>query len=129
VDPLPEDVRLFLDAAIQSVDQLEILRLLGENPSRTWTAAELAPEIQASPEVVAQDLSALQARGLIAQEHGATGPVWRHGPHTPELDARLGRFLQLYRERPVSMIKAVYNRPPDALRSFADAFRLRKQED
>jgi hypothetical protein len=129
VEPLPEDVRQFLDTAIQSVDQLEILRLLGENPVRAWTADELAPEVQASPEVVAQDLTALQSRGLIALEQGATGPVWRHGPHTPELEARLGRFLQLYRERPVSMIKAVYNRPDDVLRSFADAFRLRKKED
>jgi hypothetical protein len=37
--------------------------------------------------------------------------------------------LQLYRERPVSMIKLVYARARDPLRNFADAFRLRKEKE
>jgi hypothetical protein len=44
------------------------------------------------------------------------------------LQELVDRLLQLYRERPVTMIKMVYERAKDPLRKFADAFRLRKEE-
>lgn len=39
----------------------------------------------------------------------------------------VARLLQIYRQRPVSMIKLVYKRAKDSLRAFADAFRFRKE--
>lgn len=129
MEPLPEDVLRFLDTAIQSVDQLEILRLLSENPSRAWSPWELAPKVQTDSQAVTHHLTALHARGLITAEKRDTGSVWRFGAQSPELQAELDRLMTIYRERPVSMIKAVYNRPAEVLRSFADAFRLRKQEE
>ena len=52
----------------------------------------------------------------------------RHGP-VPALADLVVRLLQLYKERPVTLIKMVYARAKDPLRTFADAFRLRKEED
>jgi DNA-binding transcriptional ArsR family regulator len=126
VDPFPDEVRRFLEGNIESVDQLEILRLLGEKPDTDWTATTLAAAVQASAAAVGSHLAALSGRGLLAAEQH--GDVWvaRYGPRTPELAGQLGRLLQLYRERPVSMIKLVYDRARDRLRHFADAFRLRK---
>jgi hypothetical protein len=127
VESFPNEVRRFLDGNIESIDQLEILRLVGENPSREWTVAALAAEVQAEPAAVAADLAAMRARGLLAAETRGAGVVGRYGPATPELAGLIGRVLQNYRERPVSMIKLVYARAKDPLRNFADAFRLRKE--
>ena len=49
------------------------------------------------------------------------------GPATPEVGDGLARLLQVYRERPVTLIRLASTRDFKALRSFADAFRLRKE--
>ncbi|HET6572915.1 MAG TPA: hypothetical protein VFG68_04880 [Fimbriiglobus sp.] len=128
MEPLPDDIRRFLDGNIETIDQLEVLRVLGEKPDREWTVAALAAEVQAEPPLVAAHVAALQGRGLLTAQPGGTELVARHGARTPELQALVGRLLQLYRERPVTMIKLVYERAKDPLRKFADAFRLRKEE-
>jgi predicted ArsR family transcriptional regulator len=61
----PDDVRRFIDRYVESIDQLEILRLLWENPAAEWTEAALAAEVQAPPQAVAAHLAALAARGLL----------------------------------------------------------------
>jgi hypothetical protein len=128
VGPFPDEIRRFLDANIESIDQLEILRVLGENPTREFTAAVLAATISADPAAVATHLSAMHGRGLLTAETRGGEPVARYGPATAALGDLVGRLLQHYKERPVSMIKLVYDRAKDPLRSFADAFRLRPPE-
>jgi hypothetical protein len=128
-EPLPEDVCRFLGENIESIDQLEVLRVLGEGPAREWTAAALAAEVQGPPADMAEHLAALARRGLIATERRGAEAVWRYAPASPELDGIVGRLLKCYRERPVSMIKLVYAQAADPLRAFADAFRLRKKGD
>jgi hypothetical protein len=34
----------------------------------------------------------------------------------------------MYNSRPVTLVRAIYDRPASAARSFADAFRVRKTE-
>lgn len=126
-EPFPADVVRFLDTYVESIDQLEMLRVLGEEPARAWPVSALAAEVQAAPGAVAGHAAALRARGLVATEGPEGDPVCRFAPATPELDALARRVLGLYRERPVSMIKLVYARAGDPLRAFADAFRLRKE--
>jgi len=40
--PIPEDIRKFLDAYIPSVEQLEVLLLLYENPTQEWRANDVS---------------------------------------------------------------------------------------
>ena len=127
MDPLPEEVKTFLEANIDSVDQLEILRVLGEDPQKEWCADDLAREVQTSPQTIGSHLSLLQARGLLTLETREGKLLSRYGPNTPELAERAAHLLQIYRQRPVSMIKLVYASARDPLKSFADAFRLKKE--
>jgi len=128
VDPFPEEVGRFLDANVEAVEQLEILRLLGEDPHREWSAADLGREVQVTPQVLAAHLAALQGRGLLQTITREANLFCCHCPATPELDGLLRRLLQVYRERPVTTINRVYSRARSMLQSFADAFRLRKEE-
>ena len=126
MQPLPEDVTRFLYDHVESIDQLEILRVLGEDREKEWDSVALAAAVQAEPQAVRAHLTALHARGLltIAARRGLS---CRYGVRTPELESMVGRLLQMYRERPVTMIKMVYERAKDPLRAFADAFRIRKE--
>lgn len=124
-EQFPEDVRRFLDDYVESIDQLEILRLLWEKPDMDWSATVLSAEVQAELAAVITHLAALRARGLLVSADRGTGLVYRYGPRNSELEGRLQTTLQHYRERPVSMIKLVVARSKDPLRNFSDAFRVR----
>ena len=126
MNPLPDDILRFLYGNIESVDQLEVLRVLGDDRGRDWTAHALAAEVQGDPVVIAADVAALKARGLLAAEARGAEVVVRYGPGPATADL-VGRLLDLYKERPVTMIKMVYDRAKDPLRTLADAFRLRKE--
>lgn len=127
VNPLPEEVKRFLEANIDSVDQLEILRVLGEDPQKEWNAVDLAREVQSPPQSINTHLTALNARGLLFLQNRGADLHCRYGPHSPELVERTAQLLQVYRERPVTMIKLVYATARDPLKTFADAFRLKKE--
>jgi hypothetical protein len=124
-EPFPADIDRFLDANIESVDQLEILRVLGEESDREWSFRELAGALHTGEEGLARNVWALQKRGLLTAERRDPGVVCRYGPNSADLEIRVQRLLQQYRARPVSMIRAVYERAADPLRKFSDAFRLR----
>jgi hypothetical protein len=128
VDPLPDDVQQFLQSHIDSIEQLELLRVLGENPAREWSDVELGGSVQAGAESLQTHLTALHARGMLNRVHRDQQHFWKYGPATSDLEAKVRRLLELYGQRPVTMIRLVYQRPASALRVFSDAFRLRKGE-
>lgn len=127
MEPFPEDVARFLYDNVESIDQLEILRVLGEDRQKEWDSAALAAAVQSEPQAVRAHLTAMNARGLLSMTARGTELSCRYGARTAELEGTVGRLLQIYRERPVTMIKMAYDRAKDPLRDFADAFRIRKQ--
>jgi hypothetical protein len=129
VDPFPEDVRLFLEGNIDCLEQLETLRILGGDPTREWSVADMAREAQTDAERMVGHLAALQARGLLTSERREGTVYCRYGVRTPDLEQKVSRLLESYRQRPVTMIRMVYEKSSNALRTFAEAFRLRKKEN
>jgi hypothetical protein len=89
----------------------------------------MAREAQTTPAAMASHFALLHSRGLLRSERRMETEFCRFGARTPELQEKLDRLLELYRQRPVTMIRMIYDRASGALRTFADAFRLRKQED
>lgn len=121
---LPEDVQAFVASYIDSVVQLELLLLLRADPGRAWTPPEVARELRIEPAWTATELGKLAVRGLLAPADGV--PTYRYAPGKPELEAVITALAHAYAERRVSVINLVYSRPSDAIRSFAEAFRFRK---
>jgi hypothetical protein len=121
-DTFPDDVRRFIAAHINSVEQLEVLLLLRRGQRQQWTADEVNREIRSSVAAVAMRLRDLTAHGLLT----VNGEHYQYGPKDPHLDPLIGRLADLYRERSVSVITLIYAPPVDELRAFSDAFKLRK---
>ena len=121
----PHDVQRFLSEHISSVAQLEVLLLLRGQREREWTPSEVAKELYTTSEIVADQLGDLQRRGLLAVGDGPD-PRYRFWPATPELDEQITRLDAVYHERRVAVITHIYSQPLDKVRTFADAFRLRK---
>jgi hypothetical protein len=62
----------------------------------------------------------------LATSNGSADPAYRYAPSRPALAAQVDALAQAYRAGRVAVINLIYNKPPDPLRSFADAFKLRK---
>ncbi|HET6880465.1 MAG TPA: hypothetical protein VFI31_09940 [Pirellulales bacterium] len=126
---LPDDVRRFIVSNIASVAQLEALLLLREDRQKEWPIEEMSRALYAAAGGMIDQLNDLVSKGLayVTFESDAR---YRYRPDMgSELDALLGRLADLYKKRRVSVISLIYSEPVDKARSFADAFRIRKEKE
>jgi hypothetical protein len=125
-DPdFPDELRSFIQDNIPNIDAAELLVLLAGRPDRAWGVPDLLGEML--PTVVAKSaaqkyLSSFQARGLVAQEGG----LFRYAPQSAELDGTVRALARVFNERPVTLVRLIYSLRDERIRSFADAFRLKK---
>lgn len=125
--PIPDELLRFVDSHVESIEHLEILRILGESQDKAWTADELARAAQIQPTAIGTHLAVLEERGLVKTDGTPGERTCRYGPRSAELARLLEELLRFYKERPVTLIKLVYARAQDQLKAFAESFRLRKE--
>ena len=122
---LTEPIQRFIAENIASVAQLEVLLLLKDSSERVWTVEEVARSLYTGETLIAAHLADWETRGLLASEPNPPG-AYRYSPSTPELAQLVIGLAEAYRARRVSVITEIYSKPVDKVRTFADAFRLRK---
>ena len=125
-EEIPSNVRAFLNDHVESVVQVEVLLLLYAEPARAFSTADVVSALRIESAWAEAQLSNLCARGMLA-ESGAGSYRW--GPRTAEIEAAVAGLAQAYADRRVTVIGLIYAKPADPLRSFADAFRIRKEKD
>jgi hypothetical protein len=116
----------FLQTTIPSVDAAELLLVLARDPGRSWSPAELVIAMRPATITeadVARYAEIFQARGLVAQ---AADKRLQYQPAGAEPAAHVDTLAKTYRERPVTLIRVIYALRDSKIRSFADAFKLRK---
>ncbi|PTL84455.1 hypothetical protein [Vitiosangium sp. GDMCC 1.1324] len=125
---LPEGVQRLIAEHIDSVEQLEILLLLARHPERTWNAETVARELRISALSAGDRLEDLARDALLASTEGSA-EEYRYAPRSPMQDESVRGLATAYVERRVTVINLIFSKPVDKIRTFADAFRLRKKED
>ena len=119
-DDISNDVRSFVDRCVRSVGHLETLIYLYEHRDRSWSAVEISRELRTNEAMAEHQLAEL-CQDAVDKADG----LYRYSS-TSKNDAVLQKLIDLYRERRHAIINYIYSKPPDALRSFADAFRIKK---
>ena len=123
---LPAELLELLCRQVDPLAQVEALLLLHRTPDRAWRAAEAAAELRVDARTTGRHLAALAAGRLLRSEEEP--PAYRYAPATPALHAAVEQLRVVYDTRPVSLVRLLYEGPSQAVRSFADAFRIRKPE-
>jgi hypothetical protein len=122
-----DDFCQFLQTAVPAVEAAELLLLLKRDPARSWTRHELVAGLGTGSSLRDDEaeryLETLKGRGLVSAEaerlqYRAPGGSLAHYVDTLE---------KVYRERPVTLIRVIYGLRDSKIRSFADAFRLRRK--
>ena len=126
-DGISHRVREFITHHIDSVMQLELLLYLAANcRGEICTPQSLAQQLRVAATWVESQLRAMAAGGLTVLVAEGTSPQFRYEPRTAELSATVDELARAYADRRVTVIGLIFSKPVDKIRSFADAFRLRK---
>lgn len=122
--PVSEPLKSFLGQRLSSLQHIEVVLLLRGDPGRSWTAPEVAAALGSAPETAAMRLFLLASGGLIAFEPSAI-PRYRYAGTDPATDSLLQELTEVFQSSPEALA-AIIEAPRDPLRSFADAFKLKK---
>lgn len=125
---IPQEARAFITEHIDSVLQLELLLLLHVRRDHDFGAAEVVEELRIDSTWAAAALDDFCARGVLTCTEGSPRR-YRYAPKSAELDAAVTKLDQAYSDRRVTVISLIFSKPTDKLRSFADAFRVRKEKN
>jgi hypothetical protein len=124
---LPEDVRRLILASVPSLDALELLVGLVRRAPAIMTLAMLDEELgvrSIGREGIVRYFHSLQAQGIVAE--GPPG-LFGYRPASAEVDRSVQGLLRAYNERPVTLIRTVYQLADQrGIQAFSEAFRLRK---
>jgi hypothetical protein len=118
-------VRTFVDQNIDSAELLETLLLVHSGGEREWTPEQVAQSIYTVPAGATRRLEQLVDMGLVAS-NGAMNPAYRFSPATAALRGQVDDLAAAYKVNRVGVINLIYDRAADPLRSFSDAFKLRR---
>ena len=124
-DQVPPAVRQFLARYIRSVEQLEILLLMHDQPHRAWSAADVYGVIRSSEASISARLEAFASEGFLAVEKG-TPQTYRYAPKSGELSSAVSDTASAYKTWRIRVVEAIFAPSSDPVQSFANAFRLRK---
>ena len=129
-DPIPEPVLLFLHREIESVRELETLLALRAS-GVTTTAEALAATMRSGARWTEQQLEGLHAKGLVAISTDGDGPPhYGYAPRNAELEGIVDAVADAYGRRRSTVIRVIFgDSGQDVLRTFSDAFRLRREDE
>jgi hypothetical protein len=125
-DPdFPSELRSFIRDYVPDIDAAELLLLLARNPHSRYDIAAMLQEVR--PTIIAEPaarryLAHFRERGLIAEKDD----TYQYGPASPELEEIVRALTKVYNERPVTLVRVIYALKDEKIRSFADAFKLKK---
>ena len=123
---LPAGVGALLRGPVSSMAHVEAVLLLRGVEPEARPLAEVAAAAQIATLAAARRcLEELAAAGLVA----AAGDGFRYAATGADTRAAVDALAQMYNEKPVTLVRAVYARPAGPVQAFADAFRLRREEE
>ena len=125
---LPPVVLTFVSDHVRSLEELQLLMTCMHAGDRWWDASSVARELGISVPEARRALDHLASRNLF--DIRITGDVrYQFRPGTPELTEAAQACADAYRINPVAVIRLVSGPARRSIRDFADAFRIRKDDD
>lgn len=126
-DPIPTDVRRFLQSNSLSVPHIEMILLLRREPAMAWAHRDIGRRLYVTDERSAELLAQLEAMGVVERGEGPP-PSYYYRPATPELALLLDRLDLVYSKHLVAVTKLVHAARDETAEQFASAFKFGKED-
>lgn len=121
---LSADLKAFVFACLDSVEQMEILALLHGRQTPLPTHAVAAQLGLAAP-AARHHLETLTARGLLRIEIVGEEARFSYAPRSPALRTFADQLVELYGTSRMVVLRTIAQNAKGSLKRFADAFKLR----
>jgi hypothetical protein len=112
----------FIRTCVPSLQAAAVLACMARNPRQGWDPPAILSELRSSISIdrpeIERCIEFFESRGLIRRAS--------NGLVSLMLDDHVRTLAQAYEERPVTLVQLIYALRDDRIRSFADAFRFRK---
>lgn len=102
-----------------------MLFLLHARKERAWTTEEINAELRSSMLAVQGRLDSLEKSGLVRRMENGTFCFDERSPDAP----LVAELASEFHRRPFTIMNMILQNPTDKIRTFADAFRLKKDKD
>jgi hypothetical protein len=124
-DDFPAELKQFIAQHVESLAQLEALLILRQDSQKDWRSPELAQRLYITPDMCEAILADLDRQGFAKRlpEGG-----YRYHPSSADFDGMLASLADVYQQRRVAVITEIYSKPVNKVQTFADAFRLRRED-
>jgi hypothetical protein len=120
-DVVPPEVREFIIRHIDTVSQLEALLILRANPDESWDVSRIANRVYASDREVGEVLERFTTDGFLQRD----GDLYRYDCKDPAINTTIGELARYYTSHLIPVTNMIHAKPR-SMRSFSDAFKLRK---
>ena len=122
---LSPDLKAFVFACVDTVEQMEILALLYDATPRS--THEVAVHLGVPSSLTRHHLETLTARGLL---HIEVGPEARfsYAPRSERLRAYADELVTAYDQARTQVLHVIAQNAKGSLKRFADAFKLRGED-
>ncbi|NUP13124.1 MAG: hypothetical protein HOW73_44350 [Polyangiaceae bacterium] len=126
---IPSDIRKFLYEHVETLEELEVLLLLGRNPDKTFTKEEAEIELKIPFDAVASAFQTLRKTRLCDLIVGGADDAFQLTRKDPLARAHVAKLVALYDTSRFELLKLLSAAAMDRLsnsmtRAFADAFVL-----
>lgn len=119
----PEELGALIQECVPNLEAAETLLLLFHQRDRQWTVADVIAGLHptvTTDGAVRKYLDTFVGRGMVSRKGDE---AWQYEPSSAELHTLVEVLDRAHKRRPVTLVRLIYNLK---IRSFADAFRLRK---
>ena len=125
-DPdLPREVRELVIRQLHSMEEIEALLLLASEPT-ALTSSEIRQRLRLPASALPlPSIARLVAHRFVKCDDESGESRYSYAVSDPESRRAVDLLRVAYNERPVTLVRLVYNRP-SAAQNFADAFRITK---
>jgi hypothetical protein len=121
---LAPELRDLISGCFDSAESIEIVLLLRRSPDTFWSPVATAQQLGIREEVARTKMMQLaSARLIVPAEHSH---AFRYAPADEEMRKRIDELADAYSERRIAVINTIYSANLEKLRTFSDAFRLKK---
>lgn len=124
---ISEGVKTFIREQIQTVPKLEVLLLLHREQSRPFTLAEVANELGFENDTAQEQLTSLEAIGLIETNKDKSN--YRYHPVDATIGSIVDRLAIAYPKQRVPILSAILAKDPNKVRRFVEAFKVVRSND
>lgn len=127
--PLPAGLLQFARAHVRSVEDLQVFILCVDRRDRWWDATGIARAVAIS-EPRARRILDQMARANLLDIRISDAVRFRFAPGVHELEQQALAFASAYHSNPTAVVKLIARSTvSDSVRDFADAFRIRRDDD